>query len=240
MTPLRFPSVDEPLVSVVMVTYGNWPLVRRSLEALLERTDPVYEVIVVDSASPDETAQRLSDEVEGASLVLSQENVGFGGGSNVGAEQARGRFLCFLNSDAIVEPGWLDPLIEMLEEDPTAGAAIPMFLNPDGTIQEAGSVIDSVGWPHALGAGESAEGFRAPLPARDRLRVGRVPADRAPDLLGGGRVRPGLRGRLLRGRRPLPSSSRSAACARCTSPARESCTSGTAPEPPIRRGSAWK
>jgi O-antigen biosynthesis protein len=159
MTPIRFPSVDEPLVSVVMVTYGNWPLVRRSLEALLARTDPVYELIVVDSASPDETAQRLSDEVEGASLVLSQENVGFGGGSNLGAEHARGRFLCFLNSDAMVEPDWLDPLVEVLKEDPTAGAAIPMFLNPDGTIQEAGSVIDSVGWPHALGAGESAKAF---------------------------------------------------------------------------------
>lgn len=159
MKPLRFPAVDEPLVSVVMVTYGSWSLVRRSLEALLERTDPVYELIVVDSASPDETAQRLSDEVEGASLALSKENVGFGGGSNLGAEQARGRFLCFLNSDAMVEPGWLDPLIEVLEEDSTAGAAIPMFLNPDGTIQEAGSVIDSVGWPHALGEGESAEDF---------------------------------------------------------------------------------
>ena len=159
MTPLRFPSVDEPLVSVVMVTYGNWPLVRRSLEALLERTDPVYEVILVDSASPDDTAQRLGDEVESASLVLSKENVGFGGGSNLGAEQARGRFLCFLNSDAMVEPGWLEPLVETLEKDPTAGAAIPMFLNPDGTIQEAGSVIDSVGWSHALGAGESPQAF---------------------------------------------------------------------------------
>ena len=130
MTALRFPTVDDPLVSIVMVTYGNWPLVRRSLEALLERTDPVYELIVVDGASPDDTAQRLSEEVEGASLVLSKENLGFGGGSNLGAEQAKGRYVCFLNSDALVEPGWLDPLVEMLEEDPTTGAAIPMFLNP--------------------------------------------------------------------------------------------------------------
>ena len=40
MTPLAFPTVDEPLVSVVVVTYGNWPLARRSLEALLENTEP--------------------------------------------------------------------------------------------------------------------------------------------------------------------------------------------------------
>ena len=155
MAKITFPTVDAPLVSVVMVTHGNWPLVRRSLEALVERTDAVYELIVVDSASPDETPQRLGDEVEGANVVLSQENLGFGGGSNLGAEQARGHYVCFLNSDAMVEPGWLDPLLEVLDEDPTAGAVVPMLLNPDGTIQEAGSVIDTVGWSLALGRGES-------------------------------------------------------------------------------------
>jgi GT2 family glycosyltransferase len=157
MPAIRFPQVDEPLVSVVMVTYGNWPLVRSALEKLAERTDPVYEVIVVDSASPDETPERLRGEVEGATLVISEENLGFGGGSNLGADRARGRFLCFLNSDAMVETGWLEPLVEVLEEDTTAGAVVPMLLNPDGTIQEAGSVIDSVGWPLAFGRGESAD-----------------------------------------------------------------------------------
>ena len=159
MASVRFPKVEEPepLVSVVMVTHGNWPLVRRSLEALRDRTDPVYEVIVVDSASPDDTPQRLTGEVDGANIVLSKENLGFGGGSNLGAQKARGTYLCFLNSDAMVEPGWLVPLLEILEEDPTAGAAVPMLLNPDGSIQEAGSVIDSVGWPLAFGRGESPE-----------------------------------------------------------------------------------
>jgi O-antigen biosynthesis protein len=156
MTKLSFPSVDEPVVSVVMVTHGNWRLVRRALEALFERTDPVYELIVVDSASPDATPQRLREELEGAELVFSDENLGFGGASNLGAEKSRGRYLCFLNSDAMVEPGWLEPLLEVFDDDPTAGAVVPMLLNPDGSIQEAGSVIDSVGWSLALGRGESA------------------------------------------------------------------------------------
>jgi len=157
MPSIRFPQVDEPLVSVVMVTYGNWPLVRSALEKLAERTAPAYEVVVVDSASPDETADRLRGEVDGATLLLSSENLGFGGGSNAGAERTRGRFLCFLNPDAMVEPGWLEPLLEVLENDASAGAVVPMLLNPDGTIQEAGSVIDSVGWPLAFGRGERAD-----------------------------------------------------------------------------------
>ena len=157
MAVVQFPAVEDPLVSVVMVTYGNWPLVRRSLEALVERTDPVYELLVVDSASPDDTPEQLRSEVEGANIVFSQENVGFGGGSNLGAERARGAYLLFLNPDALVEPGWLEPLLEVLEGDEQAGAVVPMLLNPNGTIQEAGSVIDSVGWPLAFGRGEKAD-----------------------------------------------------------------------------------
>ena len=157
MAEIRLPEVEDPLVSVVMVTYGNWPLVRRALVALVERTDPVYELIVVDSASPDETPQRLREEVVGANVVISEENLGFGGGSNLGAEQAHGRYILFLNSDALVEPDWLEPLLEVLESDPTTGAVVPMLLNPDGSIQEAGSVIDSVGWPLAFGRGERAD-----------------------------------------------------------------------------------
>jgi GT2 family glycosyltransferase len=159
MTPLRFPTVDQPLVSVVMVTYGNWPLARRALEALHENTDPVYELIVFDSASPDETPAKLSEEIDGASLILSEANAGFGPGSNSGAEQARGRYLCFLNPDALVQPGWLDPLVETLESEEAVGSVVPMLLNPDGTIQEAGSVVDSVGWTQALGSGARADSF---------------------------------------------------------------------------------
>jgi GT2 family glycosyltransferase len=159
MSRISFPVVAEPLVSVVMVTHGNWPLVRRALEALQEHTDPVYEVIVVDSSSPDETPQMLEEEVEEAYVVLSEDNLGFGLGSNLGAEQAQGRYICFLNSDAMVEPGWLEPLLEMLKKDSTVGAVVPMLLNPDGSIQEAGSVVDSVGWTQALGADENPNSF---------------------------------------------------------------------------------
>lgn len=158
MTELSFPHVDEPIVSVVMVTYGQWPLARQALKALNARTDPVYEVIVVDNDSPDDTAERVREEVEGAVLVFNDVNTGFGGASNQGAERARGRYLCFLNSDATVQDGWLPPLLDVFADE-TAGAAVPVLLNPDGSIQEAGSVVDSVGWALALGEGESPDAF---------------------------------------------------------------------------------
>jgi len=115
--------------------------------------EPRVSVVIVDNASPDGTAERLREEVEGATLIFNEANVGFGAACNQGAEAARGELLCFLNSDALVEPGWLPPLLAMLER-PNVGAAVPMLMNEDGTLQEAGSVIDSVGWAIALGGGE--------------------------------------------------------------------------------------
>lgn len=156
MTEIAFPTVDRPLLSVIMVTYGGWDWPRRALEALLEFTDPVYEVVVVDNASPDETPARLPEEVHGARLIFNQRNLGFGPAANQAAMETTGRHLCFLNPDALVQPGWLPPLVETLEGFPGAGAVVPRFLAPDGRVDEAGSLIDRDARTLAYGRGEDA------------------------------------------------------------------------------------
>jgi GT2 family glycosyltransferase len=143
----------RPLVSIVMVTYNGWDWPERSLAAVAEGTPPVYEAIVVDNASWDGTGRLLEELVDGITLIRNRRNEGFGPAANRGAAAAQGRYLCFLNPDCLVRTGWLEPLIEALENDPRAGAVIPRFLNLDGTVQEAGSVVDRQGWTHAFGAG---------------------------------------------------------------------------------------
>jgi GT2 family glycosyltransferase len=78
-------------------------------------------------------------------LIRLEENLGFGQGSNIGAERARGRFLVFLNNDAFVTPNWLGALIGLLEKVPCAGGAGPRFIWPDGRLQEAGSFMTESG-----------------------------------------------------------------------------------------------
>ncbi len=160
---LSVAPAGEPEVSVVMILYGGWELARRAIAALAENTEPSFELVLVDNASPDDTLQRVEDYVDGAAIVRNATNRGFGEGSNQGAEAARGRILCFLNSDALVEPGWLPPLLETLEQ-PGVGAAVPLFLNKNGSVQEAGSVIDSIGHAHAVGADGDARDFRYRFP----------------------------------------------------------------------------
>jgi GT2 family glycosyltransferase len=146
------------LISVVTVLYGGGKMARRALQALVQNTEAPYELMLVDNASPDDALGEIGDLAEGATIIRNESNVGFGGASNQGAEQARADMLCFLNSDALVEPGWLEPLLETLAE-PGIGAAVPMLLNPDGSLQEAGSVVDSIGHAHAVGGGGDPRSF---------------------------------------------------------------------------------
>jgi GT2 family glycosyltransferase len=149
---LRLPTVSDPLVSFVMVTYGGWDWPLRALTAVEEHTLVPFEVICVDNASWDGTGELLEDLVEGARIVRNRRNLGFAGAANQAAELARGRYICFLNPDCLVAPGWFRPLREALDR-PGTGAVIPRFVDPHGRMQEAGSLVDSQGWTEAVGRG---------------------------------------------------------------------------------------
>jgi GT2 family glycosyltransferase len=159
VTEISLRQAEDPQVSVVIVLYGGWKLALRAITALAENTPEPFELILVDNASPDDSLAQVERRVEGATIVRNEENAGFGAASNQGARLARGRLLCLLNSDALVEPGWLPPLLETLEE-PDVGAVAPLYLNEDGSVQEAGSVVDSVGHAHAYGREGDASDFR--------------------------------------------------------------------------------
>jgi GT2 family glycosyltransferase len=138
---VSLPPASRPVASVILVTYGGWDLVRRTLEALSTSTPTPFETIVVDNPTDEDVASRLREQVEGADIVLNEDNEGFGPAANRGAGRARGEYVVFLNTDALVDPGWLEPLIEVLDVDDRAGAAVPRFLNADGSVQEAGGLL---------------------------------------------------------------------------------------------------
>jgi GT2 family glycosyltransferase len=137
---IRFREVAEPEVSVVMVTFNRWDLTRQALALLAEVTEPRFEVIVVDNASSDGTPEHLGD-VAGARVLRNPRNLGFGPANNQGAAMAKARYLLLLNSDAWVRPGWLAPLVDVADADPTVAAVASKLLYPDARLQEAGSIV---------------------------------------------------------------------------------------------------
>lgn len=157
---IAVPAATHPQLSVVMPTYGRWELVEAALRAVTAHTGVPYEVVIVDNASPDETRARVSDSVTGAHVILNAENRGFGAAANQGAEAATAPVVCFLNSDTEVDPGWAQPLLARFETDRECAAVTPCKLNPDRSLQEAGSILTGdgeillYGWQADPGRGE--------------------------------------------------------------------------------------
>lgn len=113
------------------------------------------EVIAVDNASADGSAELVAADFPWVRLVRNDANRGFGGACNQGLRLAEGEMLVLLNQDTMVAPGWLAGLAAALESDPRIGAAGSKAHYPDGSIQHAGGVVDVQG----LGAHR---GYRRP------------------------------------------------------------------------------
>ena len=97
-----------PLVSVIVVNYRGADDTITCLRALRDDLDypaDQLELICVDNASGDGGAERIRT-VDGVRLIESGENLGFAGGCNLGARQATGQVLAFLNNDARPAPQW--------------------------------------------------------------------------------------------------------------------------------------
>ena len=143
---------NKPELSVVMVCRGAWPLTERALAALSEHTERNFELILVDNASDDETPARLA-QLTDAQVIVNDANLGFGPGNNQGAALARARYLLMLNTDAFVHHGWLEPLLETLDQN-GVGAVVPRLLHPDGSLQDAGTLLARDGTVRVYGDGD--------------------------------------------------------------------------------------
>lgn len=142
-----------------MVVYGGGALAIDAVASLVEHTAQPFEVIVVDNASRDDSVVAIREGIIGLSMVAEEKNLGFGGGNNRAAREARAPIMCMLNPDARVTAGWLAPLLDVLE-DPQVGAVAPALIGADGALQEAGAMVDHWGYTGPIGT----RGFGQPVP----------------------------------------------------------------------------
>lgn len=130
-------------VSVIIPAWNLWSLTKECLLSLAANTPPgAIQVIVVDNGSTDPTKEALAPlgtDLFGANFrrVRSEENLGFARACNLGARNAGGELLFFLNNDTTATRGWLEPLLAAMAK-PDTGAAGPLLLYPDGTLQHCG------------------------------------------------------------------------------------------------------
>lgn len=133
--------------SVIIVNYNGGDEVRHCLASAVSAAPTGCEVIVVDNASTDLSAEAVERDFPPVRLIRSRTNLGFGGGNNLGAQSARGKFLVFLNPDTRAAEGWLAALLAPLDADPHIGlvtAKILLAAQPD-RINTCGNAVHLTG-----------------------------------------------------------------------------------------------
>jgi GT2 family glycosyltransferase/F0F1-type ATP synthase membrane subunit b/b' len=153
---LRFPQSAAPDVSILLVLYNQAELTFGCLGSILETLGAAsfaFEVIIVDNHSTDLT-QALLERIEGATILRNTANLHFLKAVNQGSKVVRGRTILLLNNDAQLLPGSVASALRTLDSSPNIGAVGGRIILPDGTLQEAGSIVWQDGACSGYGRGQ--------------------------------------------------------------------------------------
>ncbi|MCX8105113.1 MAG: glycosyltransferase family 2 protein [Ignavibacterium album] len=104
-------------VSVIIVNYNNFNLLRNCLESLYKHThDLEFEVIVVDNGSSEAGLENICSTYDNLILIKNKENLGFSKANNIGLSLAKGKYVLFLNNDTIFKENSIKKILDYAQE----------------------------------------------------------------------------------------------------------------------------
>jgi len=129
--------------AVIVLSWNGRRFLEACFSSVLKQTYAHYNVLLVDNASQDGSADFVAQRFPTVEVIRNEKNLGFAGGMNVGLRYAEGEILTLLNQDTEVPEGWLAELVKAMGVDEGVGIVGCKILYPDGrTIQHAGGFID--------------------------------------------------------------------------------------------------
>ena len=128
------------LVSIISINYNQADVTNAMLNSLSKLTWSNFEVIIVDNNSEQIDFDKINTNYAFLKLIRNKKNLGFAGGNNTAIQTAKGKYILLLNNDTEVVPNFIEPMIELFEQNNLIGAVSPkikFYYKPD-TIQYAG------------------------------------------------------------------------------------------------------
>ncbi len=142
----RMNQGTENLTSIVILAYNQLEYTKQCLESVRRNTHQPYELVIVDNGSMDGTPAYLHefkaswekshdtiDPCQAVKVICHDRNLGYAAGNNSGIEASEGAYVCILNNDIVVAPGWLEYMTQVAESDPRIGIVGPMSNNVSGS-----------------------------------------------------------------------------------------------------------
>lgn len=148
--------MDSPSVAVVILNWNGKKFLEQFLPSLVKSTYGNFTIVVADNASTDDSVSFLQEHYPQVRIIGNNGNLGYTGGYNAALQYVKADYYALLNSDVEVDPGWLDPLVNLMENDHMIGACQPKMLDfQHRNIFEyagaAGGWLDAYGYPFCKG-----------------------------------------------------------------------------------------
>ena len=148
--------ISLPSVAIVILNWNGKDFLEKFLPSVLRSAYANFSVIVADNASTDDSIVFLQANYPGVRLIENAINEGFAKGYNTALKQVESDYYILLNSDVEVDPGWISPVIKLMESDQSIAACQPKILafsnkNKFEYAGASGGWIDSLGYPFCRG-----------------------------------------------------------------------------------------
>ncbi len=143
-------------IAVVILNWNGKNFLEKFLPLVVRHSEGLADVVVVDNASSDNSVSFVRENYPLIRLIQNDENGGFAKGYNDGLKQVEADYYVLLNSDVEVSEGWIEPIIQKMETDPSIGACQPKIRSFEESEKfeyagASGGFIDAYGYPFCRG-----------------------------------------------------------------------------------------
>lgn len=135
------------LASIIIVSFNGKQFIKDCLNSIYRQTYRKFEVIVVDNASTDGSADFIKSKYPKVKLIRSETNLGFASANNLGIRKSKGEYIVLLNQDTAVHKDWLKELVNGVnKENVGACQSKILFFNKRNVINTSGTIANYLGF----------------------------------------------------------------------------------------------